>query len=82
MKSAVEVKIFCGSPQDVEAQINDWPATVPQGSRLEASPVQVIQAPDDGRSPLVIKEMTAVKAITEPSNGNKPQIAIARADVH
>ena len=81
METGVEVKLFCGAPQDVEAQINDWLKTVPQGSRLEASPVQVIQVPVDGRSILVIKEMSAIKPVA--TNGSKPQIAIAqRGDVH
>ena len=80
METGVEVKLFCGAPQDVEAQINDWLKTVPQGSRLEASPVQVIQVPVDGRSVLVIKEMSAIKPVA--SNGNKPQIAVPSRDVH
>ena len=82
MEHSVEVKIFCGTPQDVETQINDWLKTVPQGARLEASPVQVIQVPDDGRSPLILKEVSAVKPVQEPTNGHKPQIAIARRGVH
>ena len=69
----VEVKIFYGSPEEVEERINAWLSTVPDGSRIEATPVVVIR----GEPTMIVKEMSAVSP--EPQNGSKPTIMPARS---